>query len=680
MKIKFFRYLDVFHLIQICLLSKSYDEIYYFNISPLSNILLISLGLRQFVKPFKFQLAEVKDKSGTAYFPKIYGKDLIYVCDSIEEELRKNAFILKFGEMFGVEKVILYFRKIANRETSDLVVYINVVAWHRLHLSEREPNAIEFAIEHTPFFETLRKFALKECGLSVTSYPSLRILFKHNYLFFGNLYLSAVVCIAPILMALRFIFRSTKQVAANRTSPVVASSYTLRGLTFDLTERCDFPWLLMSDIPYEQVLLYFERKDMPPTEDMMNLLKQRGINYMAMSSVPAASKELSVYRSTMRVTRMLLVYTARVVFLACKEILSLRFGSLAYLSWVLYFTREYSKASDFYHINGIKINIDITDHDPYRIPRQLALEANGGISISYQISNWPIPNVILGSGADIMFLFGPYYYQTLIKSGTRNKRVIFNGYLSDYSFVPVRGKSIKLRERLANKGANFIICYFDENSSDETMGVISNKNSALIYRTLLNWVLSDDSIGLICSPKRPKTLLMRMPEIADLIKKSTDTGRCIFLAGEYTAQNYPNEPAQASDIVISLLIGGTTSLENFLSGSRVAYLDLEGLYSYPEYRNGKNTLVFDNLDDLTSAIRRYRQNREAFGEFGNINLAPGIKDKDPFHDGRAAARMGQYINWLLDMFNQGKRREDAIEYADRIYAERWGEKNVVKWH
>lgn len=681
MKIRFFSYLGAFHLISMYFFSKSYDEIYYFDISKTCKTLLWLLRLKRFVKPFKFHLSEIRENSGESYFPRIYGKDLIDVCDAIKEEiLEKNPFINAFGKMFNIEKIMVYFRKIANREISDIVVFLNVVAWYRKQLFGREPNVIEFSIEKTPFFNILREFALKKYNITLSSHFSLRKIFKFFYLLGGNLYLSTVVCIIPIINALRIFTKHSNQIASNRTSPLIASLYTLRGLTFDMTQRCDFPWLLTSNIPHEQVLIYFEREDVPPTDDMVTVLKQQGINYMAMSKNSTASKEMPVYKLTIKVTNMLFGFTARVLFLACKEILNIRFRSLVYLSEAVYFIREYSKAYDFYRTNGIKINIDFIDHDPHRIPRHLALESAGGISISHQMTNWPIPNIILGSCADVMFLFGPYYYQTFLKSGSCNNSVIFLGYLADYSFVTVRERSRNLRKKLIDNGAKFVICYFDENSSDDRMSIIPNSRSVLIYKHFLNWVLLDKTIGLICSPKRPKTLLKRLPDIGELAQRAKDTGRCVFMDGEYAADNYPTEAAQAADVAISLLIGGTTSLENFLSGVRVVYLDMEGLYSYPEYRSGKNTLVFDNLDNLTSAINKYRYNMEAFDEFGNINLAPGIRDKDPFHDGRAAERMGQYINWLLEMFNQGKTREEAIEYANQRYASLWGEENVVKWH
>ncbi|MBI5402008.1 MAG: hypothetical protein HY959_01290 [Ignavibacteriae bacterium] len=678
MKVRFFSYLTAFHVISIYLSPRSYNEIYYFNISKIGDFLLGLFRRRQQIKLFEFSFSEIKDNSGENYFPRIYGKDLISVCDVIEEEIfKKNPFINTFGKMFNLEKVRLYFRKIAGREVNDIVVFINIIVWYRQQFLEGKPDEVEFSIEKTPFFDILKEFALKEHDVVLSSHFSLRKFFKYFYRFGGNLYLSTLVCIKTIIDTVRVSNGAVTQGRDNRI-PLISSLYSLKGFTFDLIHRCDFPWLLMSNTPHEQVLIYFERKDAPATDDMVDILEQQRINFMAMSNGAAASKRMPVYKPSIRAAKLLFDYTVKILFLAYKEILNRRLESLVYLSEALHFIREYSKAYDFYYSNGIKINIDFIDHDPYRIARHLALEANGGVSISHQASNWPIPNVILGSCADIMFLFGPYYYQTFIRSGTCNHSIIFCGYITDYSFIAVKERSEKLREKLVDNGAKFVICYFDENSSDGRMSVIPNSRSVLIYKHFLNWVLLDKTIGLICSPKRPKTLQVRLSEITGLIKKAKDTGRCIFMEGEYAAKNYPTEAAQASDIVISLLLGGTTSLENFLSGARVVYLDLEGLYSYPEYKWGRDTIVFDDIDNLMSAINKYRSDSKSFDELGNINMVATIKQKDPFHDGKAAERMGRYINWLLEMFNQGKTREKAIEYANEKYAKIWGSENITR--
>jgi hypothetical protein len=208
------------------------------------------------------------------------------------------------------------------------------------------------------------------------------------------------------------------------------------------------------------------------------------------------------------------------------------------------------------------------------------------------------------------------------------------------------------------------------------MSLVSHEKSSFIYKKLLNWVMEDKSLGLICSPKRPRTLLTRMPELDSYIEKARGTNRCIFMQGNYATDNYPAEVTLAADITISLLGGGSTALEGYLSGSRVVCLDLEHFYSYPEYSWGKNKIVFDNLDTLITSIKEYRYNKQAFEELGNLDKIANLNEKDPFRDGKASSRMGEYIKWLLEMFNHGKTKNEAIEYANKRYMKMWGRENI----
>jgi hypothetical protein len=40
--------------------------------------------------------------------------------------------------------------------------------------------------------------------------------------------------------------------------------------------------------------------------------------------------------------------------------------------------------------------------------------------------------------------------------------------------------------------------------------------------------------------------------------------------------------------------------------------------------------------------------------------------------------MGQYIGWLFELLEQGKDRQEAIEYANKRYSEFYGNENVIR--
>lgn len=49
-----------------------------------------------------------------------------------------------------------------------------------------------------------------------------------------------------------------------------------------------------------------------------------------------------------------------------------------------------------------------------------------------------------------------------------------------------------------------------------------------------------------------------------------------------------------------------------------------------------------------------------------------MDELDPFRDGRAAQRIGAYLQWLLGGFDAGLDRETVLADAAERYAARWG--------
>jgi len=676
LRTKFIGYLDFLCVVKLFFAVKLYDEIFYFDISKPARILLRLLKPKQAIKPFLFNLDEIRNESGESRIVKVLEKDLNDVCKELELNLlHKSPFINKFGAKFNKKKVIFYFKKRLGFEIRNVVIFINVVDWYLNQNGGKLKSTIEFSIESNPCFRVLKDFASKEYDIALTSYFSIRNVFKFVYHLVGNLYLSAIAILLPIYCSIKYSY----QFQGRRTSnsiPVLATQYQPLGLTFDMTKRVDFFWLLNSKIPYAQVLVYFVRPDTPATDEMDHILRKNGVKSLAKSEAATRTSKIPVYRPSMTLTEILSRLTGSVILQVFKELFYFRLESLGYLAGAFYFVREYSKTYDFYKSAGIKVDVYNADSAYFDIPRWLALEAVGGVSVSYQRSHTAVRQIFLASTADVYFHFGPYYLPLSQKYEYDNHATLTCGYITDYSFATVKKRSKALRKKITAMGGKFIICYFDENSSDDRLSLIPNRKSAYVYERLLRWVIADETIGLICSPKRPANLNKRLSNIAVLMEKAKATGRCIFMGGDYTASNYPAETAQASDIVISLLLGGTTALESALSGQRVIYLDLEGLYSFPEYGLGKDTTVFDNLDNMINAIEKYRCDPKSFDKLGNIDMMPMLKEKDPFRDGKAAERIGQYLQWLLESFNKGETREEAIKCANRNYAQMWGAENV----
>ena len=284
--------------------------------------------------------------------------------------------------------------------------------------------------------------------------------------------------------------------------------------------------------------------------------------------------------------------------------------------------------------------------------------------------------MVTSACADIMFIFSPSYLWVWEKNRSLIRTHVSCGYIPDYAFRKVREDALSLRRQIFANGAKFIICFFDENSSDDRRCPIPSKRSEKIYRYFIEKVLQDKTLGLVCKPKKPKSLFARVSGIGDLLVRAKESGRCVFLdkGTKVSSEKHPAEAAQAADVCIGLLLGGTVALESYLSGVPTVFLDLEKLYHHPIYQWGRGKVVFDDIDSLYSAIEQFRKDKSAILDFGN--LSRWADDKDAFKDGKASLRMGEYISRLFSSLREGKGRDNSIRYANRQTAKQWGDEVV----
>jgi len=678
-------------LLAIILSGIKYSHIFYFNKSSIADKIVNLFIKIRFLKvkpqPAEFFFGEIKDEKGECQFVKIW-EDLRDICFEIsEKEFKNNNFLKTFSTRFDLRKIVFFFEKIAAEEINDKVVFAHAAKWHADNKISSNGKSIIFFLEKDLWSKYLCQ-SMNRLGIRPIEY---RTIVNSSYLIYlkrgKDILLSKI---KPLLNISNTISNTNRdkainvkekntEVVSNTKAPLIAAWYTGKTITFDLKKRSDIFWLLKSDIPREQVLLYFDRKDIPATEETADILNREDVKYLALSRSATTSKNIPIWNPTAEYKKVRNSFIRLILRTYLLNATRLKITPVFFVVNMLYFARQYAYWHDFFGSNNIKISISPNDFSKLYMPKNLAMEHCGGVSVSYQWSNLSFSSIGISNCSNVMFSFGPAYKWVWEANYSTIDNLIYCGYITDYSFKEVKESSLIIRKQLLDRGVKFILCYFDENSSDGRMSGITNERSARIYKYLIKKMLEDETLGLIFKPGYPKTLYQRLSSISGLMDKAKASGRCIFMdKGSYVTEQYPTEAAQAADLCVGLLLSGTVALESYLSGTPVVFLDLEKLYSNHIYQWGKGKVVFDNLDDMFSAINKYRENPESIPGFGN--LSSWVKDKDPFKDGNASLRMGQYINWLLDMFNQGKTREEAMEYANRRYAEVWGKQNVVKWH
>ncbi len=56
--------------------------------------------------------------------------------------------------------------------------------------------------------------------------------------------------------------------------------------------------------------------------------------------------------------------------------------------------------------------------------------------------------------------------------------------------------------------------------------------------------------------------------------------------------------------------------------------------------------------------------------------SPLLDEMDQFRDNRGSERVGTYLHWLIQGFDQGKHREKILEEAAERYCNIWGQDKI----
>jgi hypothetical protein len=198
------------------------------------------------------------------------------------------------------------------------------------------------------------------------------------------------------------------------------------------------------------------------------------------------------------------------------------------------------------------------------------------------------------------------------------------------------------------------------------------------YAFLLEKLMTNPWLGLVIKPKTPQTLRRRLGPVAELLKEAETTGRCHVFEGGAIQGSYPPVAAGlAADVAIHGHLGaGTAGVELALAGIPTLLLDREGWPTSPLYQLGKGQVVFTDWEQLWEACTQHWATPGGIPGFGDWSSM--LDELDPFRDGRAAERMGSYVQWLIEGFQSGLDRECIMADAAERYCEMWGRDKITE--
>jgi len=448
------------------------------------------------------------------------------------------------------------------------------------------------------------------------------------------------------------------------------SNMYIRGC--DLEERHDLFWFSGADLKPEEVVITFEN-EYPISLEEMRALKNQGFNYLMAKKEITESIDEEVWSPNFNFLK------EKSFRFACKLIPHLKFSSVCLWQWlqIIILMRRVDWYECLYESHNIRVNTS----QGYEIEKSIAMDNLGGIQIWVQWTLWYLQHPQLPIGSQVAFKWGKGSFNVLYSDQSiSSENVLISGFIYDQYFdsISIKEKSSRIRNKLSDAGAEYIVALFDETLDKD----VWNRSMLTAYYTIfLEECVRDATFGLVIKPKT-NSIFQELSEISEILEQAVSTGRCIILKDTNENQNaikkknssFPLLAAMASDLSVNLMC--STGVESWLSGTPAIYFDPLNLTGGLLHKtNEKVQLVYQDLKNLIQAIRDHRQTQGGISGFGDHEA---IADQiDPFRDGQAGLRIGTYIRWLLDSMNSGQSRDEAILDANQKYSEKWGYDKIV---
>jgi len=605
-----------------------------------------------------YELGEMKTETGEVlrYEVEAAASDLAL---RIEELLREYPLYRQIVERTGSSKVSLYFQKAIKSEIYPVVRDIRVLYWKRRNSLEASQNEDVLCIPSKGIFLFLEKVCFDETVSLRFVSPSLRKRFHSFYWALRSLARKSIDRFWAIYCRCRY-KKAFRGPSADKS--VIAVQF-VEGL--DLQRRADIVWYLPSGIDPKRVLIYFDWPDSYPVDNhIINEIRALGVQWVCLKRRVLINKNNPVWSPPLsgkkRVTDLDIKPQGEIekwIYRKGKELLE-----------------EINYWSDFYDAFNIKANFIIGGGAPGYVARSIAFDLHGskdGYLVTKQRSelHWPSLSILGNYPVDVFFTWSPRSEQYLLPNANQIIASISTGYPNDFVFKHKQLETKTLKDLLRSQGANYIVALFDNSHGPDIAH--SSTNMEQFYLAFLNWLLEDPGFGIVIKSKKP-SVLQRLPRVQPILEKAVATGRCIRLGDEFG--RLPVDASLASDMVVGIGISSAV-IESAIAGCRGIHCDLTNFHSHEFYQWGYERIIFDDLDRLITAIKSDKSDRATCPELGD--WTPFLDRLDPFRDGRAGERMGDYLRWCLEGFDEGLNRDEVIRRASEKYKGQWGRDKAV---
>ena len=620
---------------------------------------------------FEYRFEELCNREGDSLYMLLDPHILKVSQDIRDSSFAVDPLVQSLGHRFDLGRLWLYLEKSAGVLVVPLLRRIHAVSWDHRTRGDGEETPYFFT-PRLPWRRALESYAASQ-GVALGWYRSISIRVPWRQI------VALLRRVARAVPRSRGGQRPSSQTSAetgSKETMSVAVPYTGKGLSLDLSRNSDLFWQPFASLKPGQLLVIFRDARDPLDRAKLEQLRSASIRAVAVSPSFSGSPELPSWHPTISYSAFFREARRMRGFLVHSLTRGLWTASGRWLVATLCrFIAQSLSWREFFARFNVRIYVDHNDWDRHRLAADQAIADLGGISVAYQRSDEAFPSVFRASSVDVHFAFSSASAESERQSRSTIRDFVGTGYTHDHAFSRVLPRSAALRRTLEERGARFIVCFFDQGSYDDPTRGHSHAFQAENYRFLLEKLLADPTLGLICKPKKPKLLSRRLGPLAVRLDEAIATGRCVvFEGGAVATSSLPCEASQAADVAIGVL-AATVALESALAGTPTLLLDREGVRNHPLYSSGLRSTIFSGWEPLWACLERYRQDPASVPGFGS--WTPVLEEKDPFRDGRSAERIGAYIGWLADGLGKGRSREQAMEDARERYARVWGADNVI---
>lgn len=468
---------------------------------------------------------------------------------------------------------------------------------------------------------------------------------------------SAVKCITEAM-------RWPRQRVAAPASVAVVAAWGLDRLA----RLNDLFWWWESGIPANRVVLFFDRSNFPASREVVAFAQRLGIRCIVLNRLAVGDSSHLLWRaapglmvSLRRLGRKLRqvgrsVYRGAVgQWSACRVL------------QMLYHAEQLEDFLEDFNIRAV-FHYQETQLDHVSI----ACEAAGAARIGYHWSNhhWPVAYQVCLH--QVYFAWGLHQVRIIDAVGSCIDHILLSGCIAlcEYPGSNFQGGLNQSDADVYVPGSTRSLTLFDTTLPCEEL-----------YEFFLKMVLDDSRWSLLIKPKGlkgPPWDWQELPRLRALYERVLASGRVHVLNPRIS----PAHAAAAADFSVGMDLNSAVVLAA-LGGRRAIHLDRVRLHASPLsdwayfYKAGPDRLVFDDPAKLWESLNQFYDQSGSVSELGIANESL-LKEIDPFRDGLAGQRIGEYVRWYLENLDGGLERDQALLGADIQYMKKWGAGAVVK--